>query len=104
MRQDLHPLGADALGRVMICTLLMAGGLKNKETFQLIFSGSGPLGGVVAISDGEGGVRGYVTNGKVSSHALVTAPPGTRPLGLEACLVTKAGSCYPSPPLLESVG
>lgn len=48
----------------MICTMLMAGGLKDKETFQLIFSGSGPLGGVVSISDGEGGVRGYVTNGK----------------------------------------
>lgn len=45
--------------------MLMAGGLKDRETFQLTFSGSGPLGGVVAISDGEGGVRGYVTNGKV---------------------------------------
>lgn len=49
----------------MVCTMLMAGGLKDRETFQLTFSGSGPLGGVVAISDGEGGVRGYVTNGKV---------------------------------------
>ncbi|CAM9821860.1 unnamed protein product [Pylaiella littoralis] len=65
VRQDLYPLAADALGRVMVCTMLMAGGLKDKETFQLTFSGSGPLGGVVAISDGEGGVRGYVTNGKV---------------------------------------
>lgn len=66
MRQDLYPLAADALGRVMVCTMLMAGGLKDRETFQLTFSGNGPLGGVVAISDGEGGVRGYVTNGKVS--------------------------------------
>lgn len=65
VRQDLYPLAADALGRVMVCTMLMAGGLKDRETFQLTFSGSGPLGGVVAISDGEGGVRGYVTNGKV---------------------------------------
>ncbi|CAN0035485.1 unnamed protein product [Ectocarpus sp. 12 AP-2014] len=65
IRQDLYPLAADALGRVMVCTMLMAGGLKDRETFQLTFSGSGPLGGVVAISDGEGGVRGYVTNGKV---------------------------------------
>ncbi len=45
--------------------MLMAGGLKDRETFQLTFSGAGPLGGIVAISDGEGGVRGYVTNGKV---------------------------------------
>jgi len=48
--------------------MLMAGGLKDRETFQLTFSGAGPLGGVVAISDGEGGVRGYVTNGKVSTN------------------------------------
>eukprot|EP00904_Undaria_pinnatifida_P008178 jgi/Undpi1/4490/HiC_scaffold_17.g07844.m1 len=65
VRQDLRPLAADALGRVMVCTMLMAGGLKDRETFQLTFSGNGPLGGVVAISDGEGGVRGYVSNGKV---------------------------------------
>ena len=68
MRQDLRPLAADALGRVMVCTMLMAGGLKDRETFQLTFSGNGPLGGVVAISDGEGGVRGYVTNGKVGRY------------------------------------
>lgn len=71
IRQDLYPLAADALGRVMVCTMLMAGGLKDRETFQLTFSGSGPLGGVVAISDGEGGVRGYVTNGKVSGSTGV---------------------------------
>ncbi|CAM9341038.1 unnamed protein product [Discosporangium mesarthrocarpum] len=65
VRQDLRPLAADALGRVMICTLLMAGGLKDKETYQLSFNRSGPLGPVVSISDGEGGVRGYVANGKV---------------------------------------
>ena len=69
VRQDLRPLAADALGRVMVCTMLMAGGLKDRETFQLTFSGSGPLGGVVAISDGEGGVRGYVNNGQ-ASHTI----------------------------------
>lgn len=71
VRQDLYPLAADALGRVMVCTMLMAGGLKDRETFQLTFSGSGPLGGVVAISDGQGGVRGYVTNGKVRGSIAV---------------------------------
>ncbi|CAM9878026.1 unnamed protein product, partial [Ectocarpus fasciculatus] len=33
VRQDLYPLAADALGRVMVCTMLMAGGLKDRETF-----------------------------------------------------------------------
>ncbi|CAM9465323.1 unnamed protein product [Ascophyllum nodosum] len=70
VRQDLRPLAADALGRVMVCTMLMAGGLKDRETFQLTFSGSGPLGGVVAISDGEGGVRGYVNNGQAKQVEL----------------------------------
>ena len=72
VRQDLRPLAADALGRVMVCTMLMAGGLKDRETFQLTFSGNGPLGGVVAISDGEGGVRGYVSNGKVGLYCCTS--------------------------------
>lgn len=70
VRQDLRPLAADALGRVMVCTLLMTGGLKDQETFQLTFSGDGPLGAVVAISDGQGGVRGYVTNGQASDWVI----------------------------------
>jgi molecular chaperone Hsp33 len=102
IKQDLRPLAADALGRVMICTLLCASGLKDKETLQFTFSGDGPLNGgkllaynmilysnqvgsvlqsnwtlayallhchsyaaVMAISDGTGGVRGYVGNGMV---------------------------------------
>ncbi|CAM9354142.1 unnamed protein product [Chrysoparadoxa australica] len=64
VKQDLRPVAADALGRVMICTLLMSQGLKDKETLQLTFSGSGPLKSVMAISDGEGGVRGFVGNGR----------------------------------------
>jgi Hsp33 protein len=45
IKQDLRPLAADALGRVMICTLLCASGLKDKETLQFTFSGDGPLNG-----------------------------------------------------------
>ncbi|CAM9758891.1 unnamed protein product, partial [Phaeothamnion confervicola] len=66
IKQDLRPLAADALGRVMICTLLMSSGLKDQETLQLTFQGDGPLQGVMAISDGEGGIRGYVGDGRVS--------------------------------------
>ena len=45
IKQDLRPLAADALGRVMVCTLLCASGLKDKETLQFTFAGDGPLNG-----------------------------------------------------------
>jgi len=60
IRHQMKPLATDALGRVMICSLLMSNGLKDQETLQLTFSGDGPLNGVMAISDGNAGVRGYV--------------------------------------------
>eukprot|EP00640_Fibrocapsa_japonica_P003286 CAMPEP_0113944736 /NCGR_PEP_ID=MMETSP1339-20121228/36273_1 /TAXON_ID=94617 /ORGANISM="Fibrocapsa japonica" /LENGTH=316 /DNA_ID=CAMNT_0000950039 /DNA_START=177 /DNA_END=1127 /DNA_ORIENTATION=- /assembly_acc=CAM_ASM_000762 len=62
IRQQLRPLAADALGRTMVCTLLMARRLKGGETLQITLSGDGPLRGVMAISDSEAGVRGYVGN------------------------------------------
>jgi molecular chaperone Hsp33 len=69
IKQDLMPLAADALGRVMVCTLLCSQGLKDEETLQFTFAGDGPLQGVMAISDGTGGVRGYVANPKASLDA-----------------------------------
>ncbi|KAG5189414.1 heat shock protein Hsp33 [Tribonema minus] len=69
VKQDLRPLAADALGRVMVCTLLCASGLKDRETLQFTFAGDGPLNGILAIADGTGGVRGYVGNGMVDLGA-----------------------------------
>mmetsp|Transcript_9319 Transcript_9319/g.17756 ORF Transcript_9319/g.17756 Transcript_9319/m.17756 type:complete len:362 (-) Transcript_9319:134-1219(-) len=60
VKQQLQPLATDALGRTMLCALLMSNGLKDQETLQLNFAGDGPLGGIMAISDGDAGVRGYV--------------------------------------------
>jgi molecular chaperone Hsp33 len=56
------PVAAAAFGRTLACALLLASGKKDGETLQLEFRGDGPLRGVTAIADGEGGVRGYLGN------------------------------------------
>ena len=50
--QGLGGLAAAALGRALTCTLLVADGLKDDETFQVNFRGDGPLRGVLAIANG----------------------------------------------------
>jgi len=67
--QGLGGLAAAALGRAITCTLLVADGLKEEETFQVNFQGDGPLRGVLAISNGRLEARGYVGN------PAVTLPP-----------------------------
>jgi len=73
-KQLLQPLATDALGRVLICALLMSNGLKDNETLQLTFAGDGPLNSVMGISDGNAGVRGYV--GTPSVRGLPPLPTG----------------------------
>ena len=67
--QGLGGLAAAALGRAITCTLLVADGLKEEETFQVNFQGDGPLRGVLAIANGRLEARGYVGN------PAVTLPP-----------------------------
>ena len=62
-------LAAAALGRALTCTLLVADGLKDEETFQVTFNGDGPLRGVMATANGKLESRGYVGN------PAVTLPP-----------------------------
>lgn len=54
------PIATAALGRAMSAALMLAETLKDKETLTLQFKGDGPMGEVIAISDAQGGVRGYV--------------------------------------------
>ena len=70
--QGLGGLAAAALGRALTCTLLVADGLKEEETFQVNFQGDGPLRGVLAIANGKLEARGYVGN------PAVTLPPNER--------------------------
>jgi len=71
--QKTSPVASAALGRAMICTLLLSQGKKEgemygekgRETIQLDFRGDGPLTQVFALGDSAGEVRGYVAQPKV---------------------------------------
>lgn len=70
--QGLGGLAAAALGRALTCSILIADGLKEDETFQVNFQGDGPLRGVLAIANGKLEARGYVGN------PAVTLPPNDK--------------------------
>src|SRR4051812_47811463 len=62
---DLAPVAADALGRAMTGSLLLARLLAKDVRNQYVtlrFDGSGPLGTVIADATIAGHVRGYVAN------------------------------------------
>jgi molecular chaperone Hsp33 len=63
--RDLSPVAADALGRAMTGSLLLARLLDKDVRNQYVtlrFEGNGPLGTVIADATIAGGVRGYVAN------------------------------------------
>ncbi|MBQ7117946.1 MAG: Hsp33 family molecular chaperone HslO [Clostridia bacterium] len=63
--QEIHETSAvcsAALGRLMTAASLMGSALKGKDdSLTLRLNGGGPIGSVIAVSDSEGNVRGYVT-------------------------------------------
>lgn len=62
--QKIHntsPVATAALGRTLTMTAFMGSMLKNPEDKVTVYiKGDGPLGGIVATTDGEGMVKGYV--------------------------------------------
>lgn len=54
-----------AFGRALTCALLLAAGKKDGEHLQVEFRGNGPIGGLTAIANGVGQVRGFLGNPKV---------------------------------------
>ena len=57
------PVATAALGRALAAASMMGNALKSDgASLRLQFKGGGPLGTVLAVSDNEGCVRGYVTN------------------------------------------
>lgn len=62
----LTPLATAALGRSLMAASMMGCQLKEeKGAVTLTIKGGGPLGTVMAVSDREGNVRGYLTNGNI---------------------------------------
>ena len=57
------PVATAALGRTLAAASMMGNALKSDgASLTLQFKGGGPLGTVLAVSDNEGNVRGYVAN------------------------------------------
>lgn len=59
-RHQTTPVATAALGRLMSASLLLASSLKGNESITIRLLGDGPLGGVVAVGNAGGEVRGYV--------------------------------------------
>lgn len=64
--QKIHntsPVATAALGRTLTMTAFLGSMLKSPDDKVTVYiKGDGPLGGIVATSDGEGMVKGYVYN------------------------------------------
>ena len=75
----LLPMGTAALGRALLGASMMGDMLKEeKGALTLQIKGGGPLGTILAVSDWEGNVRGYVQNPQV---ALMEHQPGKLDVG-----------------------
>ena len=75
----LAPLATAALGRALMAASLMGCQLKEeKGAVTLTVKGGGPLGTVMAVSDKDGNVRGYVGDGSVD---LPLKAPGKLDVG-----------------------
>jgi len=73
------PTATAALGRLLTAASMMGNALKSDgASLTLQFKGGGPLGTVLAVSDNEGNVRGYVTNPHVD---LPLRPDGKLDVG-----------------------
>lgn len=91
---DLAPVAADALGRALTGSLLLARLLDKSFRHQYVtlrFEGNGPLGVVIAEGTVSGGARGYVANpvpfdtrldvGHAIGEGTLTVVRGTPPAG-----------------------
>ena len=60
------PVATAALGRTLMAASMMGQQIKEKDgSVTLRINGGGPLGSILAVSDSDGNVRGYVQNGQV---------------------------------------
>lgn len=61
-RHYLSAVATAALGRTLIATAMLSVTIKNNEKITVRVMGDGPLGGIVAVANGEVEVKGYVFN------------------------------------------
>lgn len=81
----LLPMGTAALGRALLGASMMGDMLKAENgSVTLQIKGGGPLGTILAVSDCEGNVRGYVQNPHVD---LIEQLPGKLDVGAAVGMV-----------------
>jgi molecular chaperone Hsp33 len=69
---NLSRVAADALGRTMLCSILLSNGIPDEQTLQISYQTTGPLRGVLATCNGLGNVRGYVGTPRLSSSVSLS--------------------------------
>lgn len=57
---DLSPVATAALGRVLTMSAIMSTRIKGEDTITLQIKGTGPIGNVVSVFDGNQNIKGYV--------------------------------------------
>ena len=67
--REIHhtsPVATAALGRTLMAASMMGQQIKEKDgSVTIRINGGGPLGSILAVSDSDGNVRGYVQNGQI---------------------------------------
>ena len=64
-KHGLWPTASAALGRMMSVTLMMAAMNKNNEKMTVTINGGGPIGTMMAVTHGDGHIKGFVGNPEV---------------------------------------
>jgi len=69
-RHRTFPTASAALGRTLTGGLLLGSGVKDLEKLTVHFDCDGPIGDIIAQSDPDGNVRGYVSNPEADSTSM----------------------------------
>jgi molecular chaperone Hsp33 len=91
LSHTLSKTSADALGRAIVCALMISNGMQQEQTLQITINSDGPIRGIVAISTGKGEVRGYVGSPMLGDMKLSEA------VGLGSVQVVKNHPDWPNP-------
>lgn len=80
--REIHqtwPVATAALGRTLMAASMMGDTLKEENgSITVRINGGGPIGNILAVSDSNGNVRGYVQNGQID---LPSKYPGKLDVG-----------------------
>jgi molecular chaperone Hsp33 len=61
----LWPTASAALGRMMSASLMQARMNKNNEKMTTTINGGGPIGTMITVTNGDGNIKGFVSNSEV---------------------------------------